>query len=180
MDSLSLRRFPGVYRRSHVHNAVLKWLKGHFRITEKLHGEKFTVRLPDPKTGQMQLYLTPLLVALAMVEMADLVFAVDSVPAIFAVTQDPFIVYTSNIFAILGLRSLYFALAAAMHRFRYLQVSLAIILVLVGIKIFLVPMGIKIPTALSLVVTIGVLAGGVLYSLWKTRNEAQVIENRPV
>jgi tellurite resistance protein TerC len=161
-------------------SAVLKWLKKHFRITDKLHGEKFTVRQTDPATGKLQLYITPLLVALVMVEMADLVFAVDSVPAIFAVTQDPFIVYTSNIFAILGLRSLYFALAAAMHRFRYLQVSLAIILVLVGIKIFLVPTGVKIPTALSLAVTIGVLAGGVLYSLWKTRNEAQVIENRTV
>ncbi len=152
-------------------NAVLKWLKGHFRITKQLHGEKFTVRLPDPKTGTMQLYLTPLLVALVMVEVADLVFAVDSVPAIFAVTQDPFIVYTSNIFAILGLRSLYFALAAAMHRFRYLQVSLAVVLVLVGMKIFLVPIGIKVPTFFSLAVTIGVLAAGILYSLWKTRNE---------
>jgi tellurite resistance protein TerC len=150
---------------------MLRWLRGHFRITDKLHGHKFTVRLPDPATGKLQLYLTPLLVALILVEMADLVFAVDSVPAIFAVTQDPFIVYTSNIFAILGLRSLYFALAAAMHRFRYLQVSLAIILVLVGIKIFLVPLGVKIPTALSLVVTVGILAAGVLYSLWKTRNE---------
>jgi len=152
-------------------NAMLGWLRRHFRITDKLHGEKFLVRLPESRTGKLQLYLTPLMVALAMVEMADLVFAVDSVPAIFAVTQDPFIVYTSNIFAILGLRSLYFALAAAMHRFRYLQFSLATILVLVGIKIFLVPLEIKIPTLLSLGVTIGILAAGILYSLWKTRNE---------
>jgi tellurite resistance protein TerC len=101
----------------------------------------------------------------------DLIFAVDSVPAIFAVTQDPFIVYTSNIFAILGLRALYFALAAAMHRFKYLQYSLAVILVLVGIKIFLVPLGIKIDTAISLAVTISVLASGILWSLWKTRND---------
>jgi tellurite resistance protein TerC len=96
------------------------------------------------------------------------------VPAIFAITQDPFIVYTSNIFAILGLRSLYFALAAAIHRFRYLQFSLAIVLVLVGIKIFLVPMGIKIDTALSLIVTLTVLAGGILYSLWATRRDPPV------
>lgn len=107
-------------------------------------------------------------------EVVDLVFAVDSVPAVFAVTQDTFIVYTSNIFAILGLRSLYFALAAAMNRFRYLQVSLAIILVLVGIKIFLVPLHIHIDTLLSLVVTLGILAGGVGFSLWKTRNETPV------
>ena len=107
--------------------------------------------------------------ALILVEIVDLIFAVDSVPAIFAITTDPFIVYTSNIFAILGLRSLYFALASAMNRFAYLPYSLATILVLVGIKVFLVPMGIKIPTALSLGVTVAVLAAGIIYSLWKTR-----------
>jgi tellurite resistance protein TerC len=79
--------------------------------------------------------------------------------------------HASNIFAILGLRALYFALAAAMHRFKYLQFSLAVILVLVGIKIFLVPLGIKIDTALSLFVTVSVLASGILWSLWKTRND---------
>ena len=103
-------------------------------------------------------------------EFVDLIFAVDSVPAIFAVTLDPFIVYTSNIFAILGLRSLYFALAAAMHRFRYLKVSLAIILVLVGLKIFLVPLGIKVDTLASLVITLAILAGGIVFSLWRTRS----------
>ena len=100
---------------------------------------KFLVRLPDAKSGKLVSFMTPLLVALILVEIIDLVFAVDSVPAVFAITQDPFIVYTSNIFAILGLRSLYFALAAAMNRFKYLQISLAIVLVLVGCKIFLVP-----------------------------------------
>jgi tellurite resistance protein TerC len=115
-------------------------------------------------------WLTPLALALILVEFVDLIFAVDSVPAIFAVTLDPFIVYTSNIFAILGLRSLYFALAAAMHRFAYLKISLAIILVLVGIKIFLVPLGIKVDTLLSLVATVSILAAGIGYSLWKTRS----------
>ena len=152
-------------------NAILKWIKRHFRVTDELHGEKFTVRLPDSKTGKVVTFITPLLVALIMVEFVDLIFALDSVPAIFAVTQDPFIVYTSNIFAVLGLRALYFALAAAIHRFKYLQFSLATILVLVGIKIFLVPLGVKIDTALSLIVTIAVLASGILYSLWKTRND---------
>jgi len=152
-------------------NPVFKFLTTHFRITKELRGHDFTARLPHPKTGKTVLWLTPLAVALIMVEFVDLVFAVDSVPAVFAVTQDTFIVYTSNIFAILGLRALYFALAAAMNRFRYLQTSLAIILVLVGIKIFLVPLGIKIDTLLSLVVTVGILGGGVLYSLYKTRNE---------
>jgi tellurite resistance protein TerC len=151
-------------------NMALKWLRKRFPITKELHGEKFFVKLPDPKTGKVITWLTPLAVALVLVEFVDLIFAVDSVPAIFAVTTDPFIVYTSNIFAILGLRSLYFALAAAMHRFQYLKYALATILVLVGIKIFLVPMGIKIDTLLSLIVTLGILASGVGYSLWKTRN----------
>jgi tellurite resistance protein TerC len=152
-------------------NAILLWLRRHFRITSELHGQRFTVRLPDSNTGKKVLWLTPLLVALIMVEIVDLIFAVDSVPAIFAITQDTFIVYTSNIFAILGLRSLYFALASAMNRFAYLQYSLATLLVLVGLKVGLVPMGIKIPTALSLGVTISVLAAGIIYSLWKTRGQ---------
>jgi tellurite resistance protein TerC len=155
-------------------NKILKFLRGHFRITSDLRGRHFAVKEPDPKTGKIVTWLTPLAVALIMVEIVDLIFAVDSVPAVFAVTQDTFIVYTSNIFAILGLRALYFALAAAMNRFRYLQISLAIILVLIGIKIFLVPLGIKIDTMLSLGVTIAILAGGILYSLWKTRNEPDI------
>jgi tellurite resistance protein TerC len=154
-------------------NPVLKWMRRHFRITKELHGQKFLVRLPDANTAKKALWLTPLLIALIMVEFVDLIFAVDSVPAIFAVTQDTFIVYTSNIFAILGLRSLYFALASAMNRFAYLQYSLATLLVLVGVKVSLVPMGIKLPTALSLAVTVGVLAAGIVYSLWKTRGEAE-------
>ena len=152
-------------------NWMLRLIKKHFRVTDELHGERFTIRRIDAKTGKMALFITPLFVALIIVEFVDLIFAVDSVPAIFAVTQDPVIVYTSNIFAILGLRALYFALAAAMHRFKYLQYSLATILVLVGIKIFLVPLGIKIDTALSLAVTISVLAAGIGWSLWKTRND---------
>ncbi|QDZ11091.1 TerC family protein [Devosia ginsengisoli] len=155
-------------------NPVFKFLTKRFRVTKELHGRNFTVKQPDPKTGKIVTWLTPLAVALIMVEVVDLIFAVDSVPAVFAVTQDTFIVYTSNIFAILGLRALYFALAAAMSRFRYLQVSLAIILVLVGIKIFLVPLHIHIDTLLSLIVTLTILAGGVIFSLWKTRNETDI------
>jgi tellurite resistance protein TerC len=154
-------------------NAVLKFVKKHFRVTNEIKSHDFTVKQPDLKTGKMVTWLTPLAVALILVEFVDLIFAVDSVPAIFAVTQDTFIVYTSNIFAILGLRSLFFALAAAMHRFSYLKYSLATILVLVGIKIFLVPLGIKVPTAISLTLTLGILAAGIFYSLWKTRDEAK-------
>src|SRR5690606_18345357 len=103
-------------------NPVFRFLTSRFRVTKELHGRNFTVKQPDLKTGKLVTWLTPLAVALIMVEVVDLIFAVDSVPAVFAVTQDTFIVYTSNIFAILGLRALYFALAAAMNRFRYLQV----------------------------------------------------------
>ena len=154
-----------------ANNPVFSFITRHFRVTKQLRGHAFIAREPHPRTGKMVLWLTPLAVALIMVEVVDLVFAVDSVPAVFAVTQDTFIVYTSNIFAILGLRALYFALAAAMGRFRYLQTSLAVILVLIGIKIFLVPLGVHIDTLLSLLVTVSILAGGVLFSLYKTRGE---------
>lgn len=159
-------------------NPILKFLRRHFPISSQLDGQRFTTSLLDPRTGRLVRALTPLGVALIMVETVDLIFAVDSVPAVFAVTQDTFIVYTSNIFAILGLRALYFALAAAMNRFSYLQVSLAIVLVLIGIKVALVPFGIKIDTMLALLVTLGVLAGGVLFSLWKTRGQPAVGADR--
>jgi tellurite resistance protein TerC len=159
-------------------NPVLGFLRKRFNITDELQGHDFTVRKPDAKTGKSVVWLTPLAVALILVEFVDLIFAVDSVPAIFAVTLDPFIVYTSNIFAILGLRSLYFALAAAMHRFKYLKISLAVILVLVGAKIFLVPLGIKVDTLLSLIVTLAILAGGIIFSLWKTKNESTEISGK--
>ena len=153
---------------------VLKWMRRRFNVTEELHGEKFWVKQPDPRTGKLTWFMTPLFLALIMVEVVDLVFAVDSVPAIFAITTDPFIVYTSNIFAILGLRALYFALAALVHRFHYLKYALAMLLVFIGSKIFVADlMGIgKIPPAVSLSVTFVILAVGVVFSLWKTRGGA--------
>jgi tellurite resistance protein TerC len=152
-------------------NPVLKFLRKRLRVTETLHGERFLVRQPDPKTGKLVLWATPLFLCLVLVEIADLVFAIDSVPAIFAITPDAFIVYTSNIFAILGLRALYFALAAVVHRFHYLKYALSIVLIFIGAKIFLGDWLFdgKVPAMLSLSVTAGLLAGGVLYSLWKTR-----------
>jgi len=155
-------------------NPVLRFLRARMRVTDQVHGERFFVRLPDPATGRTVLWATPLFLCLVLVEAVDLVFAVDSVPAIFAITTDPFIVYTSNIFAILGLRSLYFALAAMMHRFRYLKYALATILLFVGTKIFLVGFGVKMPAVFSLSVTAGLIAAGILFSLWKTRGDAQV------
>jgi tellurite resistance protein TerC len=151
-------------------NRLLKWVRWRCNVTANLHGERFFVRQNDDK-GRRRWFMTPLFLALLTIEIADVVFAVDSVPAIFAVTTDPFIVYTSNIFAILGLRALYFALAAMVERFHYLKYALAAVLVFIGGKIFAADMlGIaKIPPALSLGVTVALLAAGVGYSLWKTR-----------
>jgi tellurite resistance protein TerC len=154
-------------------NPVLKWLRRHLNVSEQIEGNNFWVRRPDPNDpSRMAWFATPLFLALVLIELADLVFAVDSVPAIFAITQDPFIVYTSNIFAILGLRALYFALAAMIHRFSYLKYALALVLVFIGAKIFLVGFIGKIPAGVSLGVTFGLLLGGVLYSLFKTRNQS--------
>ncbi|MBT8768992.1 TerC family protein [Metapseudomonas boanensis] len=153
-----------------ANNPVLKFIRRHIRVTDDLHGAHFFVRQKPAGQNKALLYATPLFLALVLIELADLVFAVDSVPAIFAITQDPFIVYTSNIFAILGLRALYFALAALMHRFVYLKYALALVLIFIGGKIFLHGFIGKIPPLLSLGVTFGLLAGGVLLSLFKTRD----------
>ena len=153
-------------------NLLLKLLRKHLRVTTGLRGNAFFVREPHPQTGRPVAWATPLFLALCLVEFVDLVFAVDSVPAIFAITTDPFIVYTSNIFAILGLRALYFALAAMIHRFAYLKYALAMVLVFVGSKIFLVNVVGKFPPLISLGVTTALIAGGVLFSIWKTRPSA--------
>ena len=155
-----------------ANNPLLKFLKKRMRVTSQVEGNAFFVTKPDPATGKMVRWATPLFLALVMVEFVDLIFAVDSVPAIFAITNDPFIVYTSNIFAILGLRALYFALAAMIHRFKYLKYALALVLVFIGTKIFLVGIIGKIPPIISLTVTFGLIAGGVAVSLWKTRDGA--------
>ena len=150
-------------------NIVLKWLRRHMRTTTEMSSQRFFIMKADPVSGRIVRYATPLFVALVLIEFADLVFAVDSVPAIFAITQDPFIVYTSNIFAILGLRSLYFVLAAMVHRFHYLKYALALVLVYVGAKIFAHQIIGKIPPEISLIVTVSLLGGGIVYSLVKTR-----------
>ena len=157
-------------------NPVLGFLRRRLRVTEGLHGNNFFARLPDPQTGRLATYATPLFLALAMVEIADLIFAVDSIPAVFAITTDTFIVYTSNIFAILGLRALYFALAAIIHRFHYLKYALGVLLVFIGSKVFVADLfGLaKFPASVSLGVTFAILAAGVGWSLWKTRDNAML------
>ena len=155
-------------------NPVLRFMRRRFNVTDRLHGQYFFVKQPHPATGKRVWFVTPLLLALVLIEVADVIFAVDSVPAIFAITTDPFVVYTSNIFAILGLRALYFALAAMVHRFHYLKFALALVLIFIGSKIFIADLvGIeKFPPVLALVITFGILAGGVLYSLVKTSGRA--------
>lgn len=152
-------------------NPVLRLLRRALRVTPEPHGERFFIRRIDPATGKTVLWVTPLFVALLLIEIVDLVFAVDSVPAIFAITSDPFIVYSSNIFAILGLRALYFAIAAVIDRFKYLKQALALVLIFIGAKIFVADLlgWEKFPASLSLAITLGLLAGGVAVSLYRTR-----------
>lgn len=152
-------------------NPLLKFLRRNMRVTNELHGKKFTVQLVDQNTGRKATYMTPLMVALIIIEFVDLIFAVDSVPAIFTITLDPYVVYTSNIFAILGLRALYFALAAVIHRFKYLKPALAWVLIFIGSKTFIadaLDME-KFPAGLSLGITFAILFTGVVVSLYKTR-----------
>ena len=155
-----------------VDGPVLRFLKKRMRVTEGLEGNAFFVK----RNGLR--YVTPLFLALVLIEIADLVFAVDSVPAVFAITTDPFIVYTSNIFAILGLRALYFALSAILHRFAYLKYALSLLLVFIGSKVFVADwMDLeKFPPSWSLGITFAILAAGVGFSLYKTRGQAKVVD----
>ena len=135
-----------------------------YPVTDKLDGERFFTMVDGKRAA------TPLFVTLLLVDFADVVFAVDSIPAIFAVTQEPFIVFTSNAFAILGLRSLYFAIAGLMMMFKYIKFSLIFILGFVGVKMML-HHHLDIPHAISLGVIVGFLAIGIFASLWSTRRE---------
>lgn len=148
---------------------IFNWLRRHLRVTTKVEGPKFFISKLDAPNKKIW-SATPLFLALLMVEIADLIFAVDSIPAIFAITQDPFIVYTSNIFAILGLRALYFALSAMIYRFVYLKYALALVLIFIGVKICIHEI-LVIPPLISLLITLGTLLLGVIYSLCHTKNK---------
>lgn len=145
-------------------NPLLKWLKNHMRITEEYHGEKFWIM----KNGVR--WFTPMFLVLVLIEFSDVIFAMDSIPAIFAITSDPFIVFTSNIFAILGLRALYFLLADMANRFHLLKFGLAVVLMFVGTKMLIVDWY-KIPVAISLAVVITLLGTSILLSLMSTRKQ---------
>ncbi|WP_336218254.1 TerC family protein [Citrobacter amalonaticus] len=138
---------------------LVRWLRGHLRMTDTIESEHFFVR----KNGL--LYVTPLMLVLILVELSDVIFAVDSIPAIFAVTTDPFIVLTSNLFAILGLRAMYFLLAGVAERFSMLKYGLAVILVFIGIKMLIVDFY-HIPIAISLGVVFGILVVTLLINAW--------------
>jgi tellurite resistance protein TerC len=155
-----------VKREEEIHperNPVVKWFKKLMPVTSDYRGDKFFVRENGVRAA------TPLFVVLLLVEVSDLIFAVDSIPAIFAVTTDPFIVYTSNVFAILGLRSLYFALAGVMDKFHYLKIGLGVVLAFVGVKMLLAHTAWKIPTLLALGVVVLILAASVVVSLLRPR-----------
>lgn len=157
---------------------VMRQLRRYFPITPTYHGQRFVIK------QEMRTVLTPLAVALVLVETTDLIFAVDSIPAIFAITTDPFLVFTSNVFAILGLRSLYFALASAIDKFRYLKISLAAILGLVGVKMLVADL-VKPYVGpnfnfwmLGAVITI--LTTGVVASVIATRRDARGSSEMPI
>jgi tellurite resistance protein TerC len=148
-----------------ANNPVIRWLRGHMKVTDELHGERFFVMKDE--AGKWVRYATPLFLVLVLVEVSDLIFAVDSIPAIFAITTDPFIVLTSNVFAILGLRAMYFLLADMADRFSLLKYGLALVLIFIGAKMMLIDI-FKIPVLVSLGVVAVIIFTSVVLSLRRT------------
>ncbi|NCD25219.1 MAG: TerC family protein [Deltaproteobacteria bacterium] len=146
-------------------NRIVRFMRRNFRVTEEFEGDKFWVR----RDGL--LFMTPLFMVLVVVETSDVIFALDSIPAILAISTDTFIVYSSNVFAILGLRALYFALAGVIHRFHYLKYGLSLVLILVGVKMLVNTFfdGKIISTETALLATAAIIGGSMLYSVYRTR-----------
>lgn len=149
---------------------IIAFLKKHINVTTEIEGEKFFVRKPGPD-GIVRRYATPLFLSLCLIEISDVIFAVDSIPAIFVITTDPFIIFTSNMFAILGLRSLFFALSAVLERFAYMKYALALILAFIGAEIFYDHFIGDIAPILTFGVTVFLLAGGAAVSLAMTKKK---------
>ena len=148
---------------------MVRFFRRYLRVTNELHEEHFFVKLPEsPDSKKMKWYATPLFLALLLIEFGDALFAIDSVPAMFAVSHETFAIYSSDMFAVLGLRALYFLLSAAIHRFSYLQPACAILLVMIGIKVFINEFFFKVDDRVSLAITFLLLFGGVLLSLAET------------
>ncbi len=154
--------FPEETKKDYAQNPILRWVRRHFHVTENFHEEKFFIK------QKQRWYITPLFLVLILIEVSDLIFAMDSIPAIFAITSDPFIVFTSNIFAILGLRALYFLLAHMLVRFHLLKYGIALILVFIGVKMLLAPWVI-IPIVLALSIVAAILATTVVLSMLNRR-----------
>lgn len=174
-------------------NKVVKFFKKNLRVTDKYHGHDFITHQKDAKSGKMVMFATPMLLTLCVVEVVDVIFAVDSIPAILAITQDPFLVYTSNLFAIMGLRALYFALSAMLDRFQYLKYALSLVLVFIGMKVLIAKapteiaafvaksnaelaatigsFAVHVHPAVSLLITVGTLVAGGVFSFMKTKSD---------
>ena len=149
---------------------LVKFFQKHMRFTKEFDGHNFFIKRPNA-SGTLITYATPLFMALICIEFLDVLFALDSVPAVFAITHEPFVVYTSNIFAILGLRSMYFAMSAVLERFKYMKYALSIILIFIGGKVFYGHFFEKIPPFVSLGITVTLLISGVIFSLLKTSHD---------
>ena len=154
-----------------ANNPAIKWIRRHMKVTDDLHGERFFILKEE--AGKLVRYATPLFLVLILVEITDLIFAVDSIPAIFAITTDPFIVLTSNIFAILGLRAMYFLLADMADRFSLLKYGLAIVLMFIGVKMLLIDL-FKIPVAVSLGIVAAIIGTSIVLSLRKDARQRRI------
>ena len=151
---------------------MVRFFRRYLRVTNELHEERFFVKLPESEgSSKMKRYATPLFLALLLIEFGDALFAIDSVPAMFAVSHETFAIYSSDMFAVLGLRALYFLLSAAIHRFSYLQPACAILLVLIGVKVVIGEFWFKVDDRISLAITFILLFGGVLLSLAETADK---------
>ena len=155
-------------------NFIIKWLKKIIPVTDKLHEEKFFVRI------QNVLYATPLFAIIIIIEGSDILFAIDSIPAIFSITTDPFIVYTSNMFAIMGLRSMYFILEKLHSAFQYVKYGVAVILIFTGVKLAILMFHVEISVGISLITIITILVVSIVLSLIKNKNELSKKTNKNI
>lgn len=152
-------------------SALIRFFQKNLRCTKDIDGNKFFVWAAKEQGGPLLLHVTPLFLALICIEFMDVIFALDSVPAVFAISHEPFVVYSSNIFAIIGLRSMYFAVVALLDRFKYMNFALSLVLIFIGAKVFYSGYFGEINHLASLGITVSLLVGGALFSIYKTRTK---------
>ncbi len=172
LTGIKLLKTDTEQKEDYTQKPYVKFLKRHLRVDDQVHGNKFFVRMKESvNSSKTVLYATPLFLCLCTIELTDVMFAFDSVPAALAVTTDPYIVFTANIFAILGLRAMFFAIEHVIHRFEYLKYSLSLILILIGLKVIYVELtGEHVPAFVALGMTVGLLVGGVVASMLRTKS----------